>query len=468
MAAPADSQRLRILVVDDDPLVQRALVRTLTRGGARLSVARTDIGEAPADTIYKIEAVSQGSDAYELIYEANRIDQPVALAFVDIRMPPGWDGIETTERIWQVDPDVQVVICTAYTDYSWADIVGRLGHKDNLLVLKKPFDNVEVLQLAHALTQKWKSMREARVKMSQLEAMAQERTYELQVANESLRREAEERIQLEVELRHAQKLEAVGQLASGIAHELNTPAQFIGDNVRFLEEAYTDLYELRLKYEELVGLAKEGADQRQKLTELEEWKRRINIEFLEDQIPQAFGGALEGVERVSRIVRGMRTFARRDGVERHAADINSAIRTALDVCRSEYRYVATVHTELGDIRLVRCNIGDISQVFLNLIVNAAHAIEDKERAAQERGKIVIRTEQHDDFVDISFQDDGSGIPESIQDRIFEPFFTTKEVGRGTGQGLAIAHSIVVKQHGGSLTFESEEGGGTTFTIRLPI
>jgi len=190
--------------------------------------------------------------------------------------------------------------------------------------------------------------------------------------------------------------------------------------------------------------------------------------YLLEEIPQALAQTLDGVTRVATIVRAMKEFAHPEGKEMAAADINKALLSTLTVARNELKYVADVETEFGDLPLVVCNIGDINQVFLNLLVNAAHAIAEGTKGSGEKGKIQVRTSSEGNAVLVTISDTGCGIPEANRSKVFDPFFTTKEVGRGTGQGLAIARSVVVERHKGSLNFESEVGKGTTFCIRLPI
>jgi signal transduction histidine kinase len=193
-----------------------------------------------------------------------------------------------------------------------------------------------------------------------------------------------------------------------------------------------------------------------------------DLEYLRENVPLAFDRTLEGIDRVAHIVRAMKEFAHPDQREKTPADINKAILNTLTVARNEYKYVADVDTDLGDLPAVTGYPNDLNQVFLNLVVNAAHAIGDIVRDIQTKGRISIATRAVDDGVEITIADTGGGIPEQISARIFDPFFTTKPVGKGTGQGLAIARSIVVDKHQGSLTFESRLGEGTTFHIRLPV
>jgi two-component system, NtrC family, sensor kinase len=275
------------------------------------------------------------------------------------------------------------------------------------------------------------------------------------------------RLRLEMDLRQAQKLEAVGGLAAGIAHEINTPIQFVGDNTHFLQGAFADLAKVLAKYRQLQQAAANGgagAELAQAVTEAE---TSVELDFLMDEIPKALAQSLDGVTRVATIVKAMREFAHIDR-EKTASDLNKALLSTLVVARNEIKYVADVETDFQELPLVKCNGGDMNQVFLNLLVNAAHAIKDRGQPEGHKGVIGVRTRREGDHVVISISDTGCGIPENIRDKIFEPFFTTKEVGRGTGQGLAIARNIVVERHGGSLTFDTQVGRGTTFHIRLPI
>jgi signal transduction histidine kinase len=277
-----------------------------------------------------------------------------------------------------------------------------------------------------------------------------------------------ERNRLEIDLRQAQKLEAVGRLAAGIAHEINTPIQFVGDNMQFLHDAFSDLSKVMEKYRHLSDAAANGVAGMMLADEVAEAEMAVDINYLVEEIPKAIAQSLDGVARVATLVRAMKEFAHPDRKERAAADINAALLSTLTVARNELKYVADVETEFGHLPLAVCNIGELNQVFLNLLVNAAHAIGDAVNGTGQKGVIRVRTAVEDDAVLISIADTGGGIPEDIRDRIFDPFFTTKESGRGTGQGLAIARSVVVDKHGGTLTFASEVGKGTTFFIRLPL
>jgi PAS domain S-box-containing protein len=276
------------------------------------------------------------------------------------------------------------------------------------------------------------------------------------------------RQRLEAELAHARKLEAVGQLAAGIAHEINTPAQFVGDSVQFVVDSFKDVHELVAQYRQAVDSLAAAPGYAAVARQMHELEETADWAYLEENVPAALTRALDGVSRISTIVKAMKEFAHPDQHEKCPADLNRAVRAALVIAKNEYKYVADVETHLGELPPVMCHVGDINQVLLNLLVNAAHAIADAIGKKGDRGRILIRTAHEGNTVRIDVADSGCGIPESIRERVFEPFFTTKEVGRGSGQGLTIARSVVVKKHGGTLTFESEVGRGTTFTVRLPI
>jgi len=274
---------------------------------------------------------------------------------------------------------------------------------------------------------------------------------------------------LESELHQAQKLESVGRLAAGVAHEINTPVQFVNDNCYFLRDAVSQVGEVLRTYQEVFGATTAGqltpAAARERIEAAE---RAADLPFLSENMPTAVERSLEGLERVATIVRSMKEFSHPDSGAMSSADLNAAILSTLTIARNEYKYVADMETRLADIPLVVCNVGEFNQAFLNILINAAHAIEEAIRGTDRRGAITVSTRQDGTAVVISVQDTGGGIPEAIQSKIFDPFFSTKEIGRGTGQGLTIARTVIVDKHRGGLAFESVPGVGTTFLIRLPV
>ncbi len=273
----------------------------------------------------------------------------------------------------------------------------------------------------------------------------------------------------QTELEDAQRLASVGTLAAGVAHEINTPIQFVNDSIHFLRDAAGDLFTLVDSLRTLKDGVESGNGDVQALVEAAGTAEEdADLEYLLENMPKAFDRSIEGLERVATIVRSMKEFAHPPQKEMAPADLNRAIMSTLTVARNEYKYLADLETEFAEIPLVMCHLNEINQVVLNIVVNAAHAIEDVIRGTEQRGRITVRTKLDGSDVLITISDTGGGIPEHVRPRIFDPFFTTKEVGRGTGQGLAIARNAVRDKHGGDLSFETKLGQGTTFTIRLPI
>ena len=272
---------------------------------------------------------------------------------------------------------------------------------------------------------------------------------------------------LERQLAMAQKLESLGGLAAGIAHEINTPVQYIGDNLHFLDKAFADILELARLCEDY-GRAV-GPECRKGLEDLEAKKEEIDFSYYLDEIPKAVAQALDGVKRVAQIVLAMKKFSHPGVEEKVRSDLNEAVETTVLVSRNEWKYVADVDLDLDRGQPpVFCLPGDVNQVLLNILINAAHAIADKVKGTEGKGRITVKTSGDGEYFKISISDTGGGIPQANMNRIFDPFFTTKAVGKGTGQGLAIAHNIIVGKHGGTIEVESELGRGATFHIRLPF
>jgi two-component system NtrC family sensor kinase len=472
-AAPdAPEVNRRILLVDDSPAIHEDIRKILCppiRANAKLDNMEEDLfNETPFTCVldeYQLDSAYQGPEALALLRDANRAQLPYALAFVDVRMPPGWDGIETINQLWRVDPELQVVICTAYSDHSWSEIRRRLAPTDNLLILRKPFDAVEIRQLAHTLTTKWTLRQQTRRRLLDLRGEVKKYSLELVRTTEQLRQVSAERERIETELRLAQKLEAVGTVASGIAHEISTPVQFVGESVELLRQAFGSLRSVNVRFRSV--LERIGTP---------EIRRAINdadaslcLPAIERDIGEALDGMLEGTSRITTTLRAMKEFMHPVRRDKAPADINHAVLNTLTVASSEYKYVARVETDLQeDLPHLTCHIGDLNQVFLNLIVNAAQAIGEAVGESRTMGVIGVRTYREEDEIVIEVSDTGVGIPLEAQALVFEPFFTTKAPGKGTGQGLAISRTIVVDRHGGQITFQSEVGQGTTFVVRLPL
>ncbi len=398
---------MKVLLADDDPLARELVRRTLAKAG------------------YEIESVSDGDQAWIALERGGS-----SIAILDWVMP-GLDGIEICRRLQQSEgPLIYVILLTSRS--ARQDLLDGLaaGASD---YLTKPFDPVELI---------------ARVRVGE--------------------RLARMRDQL-VTHSHNQKLESIGRMAAGIAHEINTPIQYIGDNNRFLRDAFEDLGRLIETYRGLLTRTQEVLAGTEELNRVLAATEEADLDFLSEEIPNAIEQSLDGIRRVSEIVSAMKQFSHPGTEDRTPADVNQLVSNAIAVSRNEWKYVADVESQLDpNVGMVPCFPGELSQVVLNLIVNASHAIEEViDRGKGERGRIDIRTGRTDDQVVVEIQDTGGGIPESIRENIFDPFFTTKEVGRGTGQGLAISRSVL-KKHGGEMEFDSEVGVGTTFRLRIPL
>jgi len=262
-----------------------------------------------------------------------------------------------------------------------------------------------------------------------------------------------ERKAAEERMASSDRLESIGRLAAGVAHEINTPVQYLNDSVSFIREGVGEL---------LAYIDKLHASLPQKPEDIDD------VDYLREELPPALTRVAEGLARIAEIVRSMKHFSHADQREMSEVDLNASIASTLVIARSEYRDCADIETDYAPLPPVTCHGGQINQVVLNLVVNSADAISDFVKQHGGRGRITLRTALEGDHVLITIADTGGGIPEAIQARIFDPFFTTKEVGRGTGQGLSIVRSTVVKGHGGQLDFVSEMGKGTTFYVRLPV
>jgi two-component system, NtrC family, sensor kinase len=389
------SENRRIIIIDDNEAIHDDFRKILSA-----DVGSEDLNDDEAFLFgdaepqkpncappFELDSAFQGKDGVESVRKAVESGRPYALAFVDMRMPPGWDGVETIEQLWKVDPALLVVICTAYSDYSWKETIDRLGLSDQLLILKKPFDVAEVSQLALALTERWSLQRLARLKQRDLERLVQERTAEL--------------AEKDAALRHKQKLEAIGSLAGGVAHEFNNLLQAMQGFTRF---------------------AQEGLDQ-------------------SDQRYQDLTQVLKAGDRAASLTSQLLCFSRADQFEPQSVSVQSILKDLGNLLKPVIGEQICVSIDPAEDSLhVFADPGGLQQVLLNLCVNARDAMPDGGRIMVQSRKAVVPLPESslhglglpEQAVCFSVTDTGTGMTPDQLGRVFEPFFTTKEVGKGTG------------------------------------
>lgn len=460
----SDLSNRRILLIDDTPSIHEDFRKILTPTSAQH--AELDEMEAALfgsevkspNLLFELDSAYGGQEGLGKLIQALQENRPYALAFVDMRMPEGWDGAQTIEHLWQKDPLLQVVVCTAYSDYSWDELLERLHAHDRLLILKKPFDNIEVQQMANTLLTKWEMTERASIQMSHLEHLVDQRTDQFKQASEALQREIDERKQLESQLVQSEKLASLGQLAAGVAHEINNPIGFISSNLGALDGYFKQLQNMLDAYR----VAESAISSSEVIDHLGQLRERVELDFLREDIPLLIKESKEGIGRVGRIVKDLKDFSRVDSnQEWQWTNLQQGIESTLNIVANELKYKADVVKEFQQLPDIECLPSQINQVIMNLIVNASQAM------GPERGTITLRTGLEGETVSIEVADTGIGIePDNLQ-KIFDPFYTTKPVGQGTGLGLSLSYGIV-KKHQGDISVRSEVGVGSTFRVELPV
>lgn len=437
-------QNRRILLIDDTAASHEDFRKILT---AASTVAA-----------FELESASHGEAGLAKVVRSRAAGQPYAMAFVGMGMRSGWDGVKTIERLWEVDPLLQIVAYNPDADYVWGDLLAQLDLDDRLLILKSPFASIEVRQLANALIAKRQMTQQAALKMAGLEAAVAERTRDLRQANCALTAEIAERGRLESQLVQSEKLAAIGQLAAGVAHHINNPLGFALSNLGTLSGYLNALLSMLAAYE--VAASQFGsAEEVGKLRRL--WLL-LEIDHLKADLPGLFDETRDGLARVRRIVDDLRNFARIDSPsDWQWFNLHRGIDAALNLAGGEVKEKTEVIKEYGALPEIECLPSQLNQVIMNLLLNAAQAIGD------ERGRIVVRTGRADDHVWLEVEDSGSGIAAENLPRIFDPFFTTRAVGKGSGLGLSMSYGIVHNHHG-RIEVRSEIGKGTTFRVVLPV
>ena len=443
MNTPSAKPANRILVIDDNASIHADFRKILGQeqdqnvglNRAKALLFGESIAASPHSG-FVVDSAFQGREGLAMVKRAAEEGDPYALAFVDVRMPPGWDGVETISHIWQCCPEIQIVVCTAYSDYSWEEMIHKLGHSPNLVVLKKPFDNIEALQLAHALTEKWHLNRKVQSQLENLDALVRHRTSELETANAQLKQEIAKQMKLESQLRQSQKMEAVGQLAAGVAHDFNNILTVIQGNTSLLQDQFRQ----------------------------------------DPSCAESLNDISIATERAARLVRQLLAFSRKQMLKPEVLNLGHVVNNLEEMLKRFLGdHIIFEVKAAPDLPPVRADLSMMEQVVLNLSVNARDAMPKGGKLTVSLDAVAIpndgvqknsevRPGQH---VCLTVSDTGCGIAPELLPRIFDPFFTTKEIGKGTGLGLATVYGIV-KQHNGWVDVQSAANEGTTFRIFLPV
>lgn len=416
----------RILVVDDNPSIHDDFRRIFAAERSRdedldaLAASLFGLAAPPARPAFELDHVSQGQAALEQVLAALEEGAPYALLFMDVRMPPGWDGVEAAMRVLEGDPDVHVVLCTAYPERGWRKRVESLPGRDRLLVLRKPFDTFEVQQLACALCEKWRYARRDRARMVELERSVTKQQGELAAA--------------ESRLRKAERLEGLGRLAAGLCHEINNPLSYIVTSAELMQEDLDDIGEM-------VPTASR------------------------EELGQMLEAISMGASRITRLVRNIKMFARHSDGALEVVELDQAIATAVGMIQPKLLPRVEIVTDTGGAVPVQGRRFELEQVLINLVENALHAMAEQQDPLP---RVTVTTRiTSSRSVAIDVVDTGPGIDEAILDKVFDPFFTTKPVNQGTGLGLSICHTLISDMNG-SIDARNHEQRGAVFTITLPV
>ena len=458
----------KILVIDDDEGIRETYQGiftpepdsdVLSSGMALFGPGAGEKKKPVRQKEYEICLAENGSHGIERVKAAVAEGFPFAVAFIDMKMP-GLDGAHTSRQIWEIDPGIKIIIVTAYSEYTPEDIISVTG-RDDIFYLRKPFNHEEILQFARALTNEWNLER----KRDLLEVDLKKANEELEDMNQNLKNKVQKQASMIVQ---AEKMASVGLLAAGVAHEINNPIAFVNSNLSTAKKYFTKITNLYQEYAGVEAFLEQSGSEKatELLKNLTDFKKENEIDMIMEDLEDLADESLEGINRVKVIVQDLKTFSRIDEAEYKHIDINKAIDTTLNIVKNEIKYKALVEKHYGDFPEIKCYPQKISQVFMNLLINAAQAIDQKGTIKITTRMITKGRREEDRFIEIIISDTGCGIPEENLSKLFDPFFTTKPVGSGTGLGLSIVYEIV-KAHEGHIDAVSEPGKGTQFTMLLP-
>jgi two-component system, NtrC family, sensor kinase len=450
-----ESYNRRILIVDDTPSIHEDIKQILLPAEKSQSSEELDDlddelfgSEETADSSvslngeeiiedYRVDSAYQGEEGIELVRKADAGGDPYSLVFMDVRMPPGIDGIETISRIWSEFPNIEIVICTAYSDYSWEKIVDTCGRTDSLLFLKKPFEAPVVKQMALSLTKKWNLKKKTQNFINNLEGEVKKRTSELELINGKLTHQITEKEKAQDELEvqrskavYSAKMASLGEMAAGIAHEINNPLTVIITSAELLMEIITE--------------------------------SNISVDTVNNYSEKIQKMA----ERISKIVKGLKNISRDSDSDPFLdTQIKSVIDETLEFCMAKFKKdnIVINVSDYDENLTLKCRATEIAQVLLNLLGNSYDAIKDANIEGEKW--IQINIEDTEDRIKMDIIDCGKGIPDDIREKIMQPFFTTKEIGKGTGLGIPISKGLIESHRG---TFEIDANSeNTKFVIILP-
>ncbi len=450
------TNRHRILVIDDNEDIHADIRSILTshegeEDDVELSeLERKLFGESRKRNNterFEVESAKQGKEGFELVQSARTENDPFCVAFVDVRMPPGWDGIETIGHIRRVDSDVQIIICTAYSDYSADQLIEKFESSDNLFVLKKPFEKVEIYQMASALAKKWSLHRQLEGRMSDLESLVKERTQTLEITNEELRRRLQERESIRAERSLDRSLKTIGQLTTEMMNEIES-------SVERMSETVSRMYAQS-------ELSQPDSTSDQEALKTDQTESRCQIESCEPFLRQISSE----INQLESIIAASKEIGSAQQKRRSPTDVHAMLENVITLTRLRTSGSAELVVQGDLLPALECEVGQLYQVLVNVLSHVSQKVREHHDITKEVKKITITTQNLSDQVCIRIENQAEDIRPEIRD-IYEQMLQGDEVGKYAGQGLALARSIVIDL-GGQMEFKANESG-SKIIMSLPV